>query len=111
MGEPGIAHHRGDARTGESLFAEPACGGIEDPRPARTPCLLSARFVWRCRMISPAALYRSKPKIFRQKNFLQITVGTGYNSQSTGKEMIGLDRGSLSYTGFVSEPFTKNLRA
>jgi TonB-dependent receptor len=48
-------------------------------------------------------LVQIETKDIPAENFLQITVGTGYNTQSTGKEMIGLDRGSNAYAGFRSD--------
>ncbi|WP_164974221.1 TonB-dependent receptor [Filimonas effusa] len=41
------------------------------------------------------------------ENFLQLTVGTGYNTQSTGKDMIGLNRGNNAWIGFASDVHKK----
>lgn len=41
------------------------------------------------------------------ENFLQITIGTGYNTQSTGKDMYGLDRGNKAWLGFASDVHKK----
>lgn len=34
------------------------------------------------------------------ENFMQLTVGTGYNSRATGKDFIGLGRSKYAYLGF-----------
>ncbi len=48
-------------------------------------------------------LVQIETKGIPDENFLTITVGTGYNSQSTGKDMIGLDRGKNAWAGFASD--------
>ena len=41
------------------------------------------------------------------ENFLQLTAGLGFNTQSTGKDMIGLDRGKHAWAGFASDVHRK----
>lgn len=48
-------------------------------------------------------LVQIRTKSIPDNNFLQLSVGTGFNTQSTGKEMIGLDRGKNAWTGFASD--------
>lgn len=47
-------------------------------------------------------LVQVKTRSIPEENFLKVTVGTGYNTQSTGKPMLGLDRGKNAWLGFAS---------
>ncbi|WP_188316016.1 TonB-dependent receptor [Chitinophaga agrisoli] len=48
-------------------------------------------------------LVQIETKDIPDSNFYQVTIGTGYNTQSTGKDMFGLDRGKNAWIGFGSE--------
>lgn len=52
-------------------------------------------------------LVQVETKDIPTENFLQITIGTGYNTQSTGKDMYGLDRGNKAWLGFASDVHKK----
>lgn len=52
-------------------------------------------------------LVQIETKDIPTEDFFQVTVGTGYNSQSTGKDMIGLDRGKNAWIGFASDVHKK----
>lgn len=48
-------------------------------------------------------LVQIETKDIPTENFLQLTIGTGFNGQSTGKDMMGLDRGKNAWAGFSSD--------
>ena len=48
-------------------------------------------------------LVQIETKDIPTENFLQLTVGSGFNSQSTGKDMVGLDHGKNAWAGFASD--------
>lgn len=48
-------------------------------------------------------LIQIETKDIPTENFFHITIGTGYNTQSTGKDMTGLDRGKNAWIGFTSD--------
>ncbi len=52
-------------------------------------------------------LVQIRTKSIPDQNFFQLTVGTGFNTQSTGKEMLGLDRGKNAWAGFASDIHNK----
>lgn len=48
-------------------------------------------------------LVQVNTKDIPDNNFIQLTVGTGYDTRSTGKEMLGMDRGKNAWLGFTSD--------
>lgn len=52
-------------------------------------------------------LVQVETKDIPTENFLQLTMGMGFNTQSTGKDMIGLDRGKNAWIGFASDVHKK----
>jgi len=42
--------------------------------------------------------------------FVQLTIGSGYNNQATGKDFIGGHRQSANYFGFAND-YQKNQQA
>lgn len=52
-------------------------------------------------------LVQIETKDIPTENFTAITIGTAYNTISTGKEMIGLDRGKNAVLGFASDIHNK----
>lgn len=52
-------------------------------------------------------LVQVETKDIPTENFFQLSIGSGYNSMSTGKDMIGLDRGENAWAGFASDVHKK----
>lgn len=48
-------------------------------------------------------LVQIETKDIPTENFVQLTLGSGFNTRSTGKEMLGLDRGKNAWIGFASD--------